>query len=1405
MKQVDSQTKLFNLPILLLITVVLIGFFVLLFPWKSASFLGDQDSAALKEQFSSRLQAEYHQLLRNPDADNQDVLTLAQSMTKKGLWEKSRSLISERLNVSILSSSQKKQLATIELRNYLDAYYTASASGDNPDEQRIDVRQHLQLLEDYQNLKPKELKALAEASTNFGLLPQAVKIYQRLAEIDTENRAEWLAEAGRWAGHAGDPISSAAAFKEASEISQGTGRFNVYTYAWLKAASKAGQKQEIKDFLTETRYQLPQAPEALEALATASLEAGIPESASDLFAHLAKRDTPDKAQRWLEKAAHWAAETESYDNASHYLKQAVALASTPSSKWAINQRLIEVYIKDKRQDLALDIIKPLIESNPSNTGLVRKGVEIAVLEKELGLARAWNKVHLEREPNSTKALLSQTDIETLDENFVEASSFIKRVIKLNPKNLEFRERWAYLEEVQGNDALALQLWQWMNQQKSSDKYQKQVIRLAQANMDGEGLKILMDLARQQPLPTQTVNDIFFYLTKNGQKTQGVNFISDYSAQHGPIRELLETLANWLGSEKKYAQAITIWKQLEQSFGNSTKYSLHRFELHWALGQKEQALTLWKNHQTDWLAIAKPSQVAIMADLAWSYEQNTAALSYYQRLIKASDKSKIKERVLYHTRISLLYGKLNQSQAAIKAVRLGFMETSDVDLMLSGLQLTFDAKDFRGFTQLLTLSKEQSSRFAKKPRYWLLQAAFANQQKRYADAGALYQKVLALNPNSKDALDGIRGINVVMADAKKQAVLKKVLAMQQAFDKKDYLLLGKLLNTADSNPAEFHTIPQYWSIKSQFSYQQKQYQQALNHYKQLLSLQPDSISAKQGIILSLTQMKNFTALKQVLAHWQSLAESNYDLWPNYAIAYQAMGDYQASLKWFEMASIKHPENYTMLLSYAESLDKLGQPAKANQVRTAGVKQLQLKLTSGTFTQDERREALFQYLSALQKVGTQAQFDSVYAQLDRATRSQADKDRMNEIAISWALDKNNLTQLKRLLARADTQQMKKPLWMQLAIALKLKDKKSLAAILKSRANELSTSDRVSALIALERQNEAFNVAKHAMTAGKTQKERDIARKIALSLANGRVSEFVAAYNAKRIGELSVNEQSLEYKQGMGKNDLPFAWDIKLKKAQLSDNSIAGSDIDEKDVSVGFEWKDTTDQVNARLGIYDNGDDTQAYGNLRYQKQLNDTFSASAEYGYKETPSENSYLRQYGRRDRFKVDVNAKIGDNKTAQLSVWQHEFNRTDNGKYLASGKGARAAVVHRQNTLNGQWYGGVQGTLQSNDNASDVSSSNALSESTQSVELIAGFNHGTPGQGIAGKSELSYSGSVALGHEWPTGQIKAHAEAAVSKDLFDNDELSLAVFYDKGTESDSEDKGLLLKYRKFLDFPVTQK
>ncbi|PID45500.1 MAG: hypothetical protein CSB47_08250 [Proteobacteria bacterium] len=1403
MKRTESPQKLFNMPVILLIAIVLVGFLILLFPWKSADFLGSQDSSALKEQFSSRLLARYHQMINQSDISNTEVLQLAQEMSQKGLWEPSRRLLSEKLSTYQLSTRQKKQLATIQLRNYLDAYYTANASGEDSSNQHIGVRQHLQYLEDYRSLSSKELQALAKASTDFGLLPQAVKIYHRLAEVQPEKKASWLAKAGRWAGRAGDPVSAARDFKQASELTTDASQFNAYTYAWLSAAARAGQKKEIKAFLDETQYQLPESPKALQALAKVSLNAGLPENASDLYAHLAKRDTADNTQRWLEKAAHWAMETKQYRNAIHYLERATTLATRYSDRWMLQQRLIEAHIKDNRRDRALAIIAPLIDHNPGNITLLKKGVSIALLEKDLDLARRWNKKYLQLRPDAYEAMISQVDIETLEEDFEEAIVYIKRAIKQKPNDLGLRERWAYLEEARGDEKLALQIWQWIYQQSGKAQHQEQVIRLAQADLKGEGLAFLINLAKTQKLPHQTANDIFFFLVKEKQHhAKAERFVTDYLARHGVDRELMEILAKWYGGEKRYTEALAIWQRLENHYGGNPQYALARFELYWVMKQQDKAYQLWRQYHQQWAKDADDNHLVIMGEVAWAHKHDAVALSYYQRLLKSTPQSELKKRILYHTRVALLHGRLGQNKAVLAAIKRGFMETADSDLMLAGLQIAFDSKDFQAFSTLLALANEQSSRFAKKPRFWLMQAAIANLRKDYNTALGLYQKVLALDPHSKDAQTGIESIRQIALDARKQATLKQLAAMQDAFDKKQFALLNKLMAASDAKLHEFKNLAQYWLLRAQLNFQQKHFAQAIQGYQQLLSIKPESLPARQGLIQALIEQKDFATLKRVLIDWEDFAENHDALWPNYATAYQAVKDYQTSIKWFEMASIKQPDNAAVLLAYAESLDQLDRKAEAKQIRDFGVKQLQQQLAGGALNPAERKEALFQYLSVMYKVGTQAEFDHTYAELDRLVSGTAQRNRLNQIAIAWALAKNNLPQLRRLLARADVKRMKKPLWMKLSIALKLDDKRTLAALLKY-SHQMSTSDHVSVLIALGRQQQAFDVAKQAMTTDKTEKERSIARKIALSLAEGRVSEFVAAYNANSIGSLSAREQSLQYKQGIGKYGLPVGMDIKLRKARLSDNSIPGARINEKDVSVGFEWKDTTNQLNGRLGIYDNGSDSKAYGSLGYRRKLSDRMSGGLEYGFQETPDENAYLRQYGRRNRMRVSLDARLGEKQTAQLSIWQHKFHRTDNGQELAHGVGARAAVVHRQNTLNGQWYGGVQGTLQENDNSDQLSSDHALPESSQSIELIAGFNHGTPGQGLSNKSKLEYSGSVALGKTWPTSETTAHAEAAVSKSLFDNDELSLSVFYNKGLLGNPEDKGIKLQYRKFLDFPVT--
>ena len=56
-----------------------------------------QDPDLLREQFSSRAKTAYYQALRrsNPNSDN--ILSLAQSITKNGMWQESTNLLEKKL------------------------------------------------------------------------------------------------------------------------------------------------------------------------------------------------------------------------------------------------------------------------------------------------------------------------------------------------------------------------------------------------------------------------------------------------------------------------------------------------------------------------------------------------------------------------------------------------------------------------------------------------------------------------------------------------------------------------------------------------------------------------------------------------------------------------------------------------------------------------------------------------------------------------------------------------------------------------------------------------------------------------------------------------------------------------------------------------------------------------------------------------------------------------------------------------------------------------------------------------------------------------------------------------------------------------------------------------------------
>ncbi len=751
----NTPKKLFNLPVLVLITISLLFLLFVLFPWKTLTYLNFQNTTLLKEQFSSRLKTKYYLMLNSENISNSDIITLSQTLRDEGLWKYSSMLLKKKININKLNKQQHQQYMMILLDNYVDAYH-ASVNKKERIFLKNKVRSQLINIEDFTHLSNQELQTLAELSSDFGLYPLASKFYYQLANKNTTYRSQWFAEAGKNFNQSEDYKSAAEAFKLAGNFVNTEIIYNEFTNDWLTALVKSNQLDQVALFIDNFKQQLPKSHKAIETIANIAIQAGFPEQASYFFAYLAKND-PLWQQRWYEKAAYWASNAENYEDAATYLINAEKITTSDNEKWYIKQRLIDIYVKAKMPEKALALILPLIENNPKNLKLLDQAIDISLKNKNLATARKLNKLYLSQNPDSINALNRQVNIEAFDKNYKQAINYIKRVVRITPNKLEPREQWANLAEQEGNKDTATDLWQWIYKYSNNDKHLKKLISTAQANINGNGLAVLQKIAREESLPKQAAYDVFFHLIRKNKKTLGEKFLTSYLSHHKPDRSLLKILAKWYSGERRYTLSLKTWNKIEQKYGTTRTTSLNKFELFWLLNKKRKAYRLWLKNKTSWNKKANRRQLSIMAEIAWRYKHYRQSLSYYKRLINNKYKRPLRERIFQYMRIALLQKKLGKPKSALATFRKGFINTSSLTLLINGLQLSFDRHDEYYFKSFTKLAKKHKNKVKLSSRYWLLQAAHAQRNKSYKTALRHYKRVLSLKPKSREARLGIRAI------------------------------------------------------------------------------------------------------------------------------------------------------------------------------------------------------------------------------------------------------------------------------------------------------------------------------------------------------------------------------------------------------------------------------------------------------------------------------------------------------------------------------------------------------------------------------------------------------------------------------------------------------------------------
>lgn len=450
---------------------------------------------------------------------------------------------------------------------------------------------------------------------------------------------------------------------------------------------------------------------------------------------------------------------------------------------------------------------------------------------------------------------------------------------------------------------------------------------------------------------------------------------------------------------------------------------------------------------------------------------------------------------------------------------------------------------------------------------------------------------------------------------------------------------------------------------------------------------------------------------------------------------------------------------------------------------------------------RQQALLQSLDLAQKDDDPTEFNKLFAELEASNLDAKQHARVYEIALARALAKQDNAALNEIYAKAKNQQITLSSWLQLAVVLQQQDKPAIKQLLQTN-QDLTVADRVAALVALGRNSEAYNEARQAVKAAKTEEERQRAQALALSLADGHLSSVQAQVKMQHLDRLNVQEQSLTYHQGQTNDGLPLQYTLQAAHSRLSGEAADGTS-NETRVHADVQWQNATQQVNAGAGLNQRAGKTALEANLDYRQQLTPTVAVTAGYGYQEIPTENAWLRANGQRKQLRVGAEAKLSEANLAQASLWQSDFAAVKTGQALTTAQGGRVSLTHQgQLDTKQNWYAGVQGSLEKYkaNNHLTQEQQGLLPDDTRGLALVAGLNQGSPGSTNLPpeNKDLRYSLNASLGKQWPTSETTRRVEAALGKRISTADELSINTFYDKSGTT-NKNYGLFMQYKKWFD------
>ena len=629
---------------------------------------------------------------------------------------------------------------------------------------------------------------------------------------------------------------------------------------------------------------------------------------------------------------------------------------------------------------------------------------------------------------------------------------------------------------------------------------------------------------------------------------------------------------------------------------------------------------------------------------------------------------------------------------------------------------------------------------------------------------------------------------------------------------------ELIAMAETRPALFAQSSDYWQLYGDYQFQQRDLEKARVAYLRALSISPGDIAARSALLYTLAESGHHDELARYVSVWASDARNDPRQWPVFAMAYSRLGQTRVALPWFDRAVQNDPDNYLLVLDYADALERGRRFDSARRMRGYAVTQLRPRLmrqlqAQGKLTRTQREQNA-RILSVQANMLGVEDGRAWLAEALGGRRGAALTPTDIEMLFGYYLSQEEPAQSRYWLMQAHRRRVATADWQELAVALQANDQVAMQRILDGsrQGGDIGIADRISALRQLDYRERALVLAlEHERPGEPYVTGVDIVPRYAAELYREMPQNFGTELIVRSISDLDVTSESV-FLRLSGEN---LSTRVELGARQLSEtNDLVDLDglEDERFASVVLNWRERRGMTTVRVGaVSTDAEDTAQFG-LRQDWELTDNVSAAVFLDYNELPDETGQLRALGLRDDLGITLDWVLNPRDSASLTATYSQFHSREDRNDLADGYSVEASFAHSlmvgpTHQVQVRAFANTQQNSLEDDLPTDVSARLPVGADIEDVVpnrftfVGAGlsFARGIPGEEYPVVASPRYRFDLDAGYVMPDNEFGIGANFAVGSRVLGSDELSLNFGVDQ-TGSATQDNSFRgsLKYQYFL-------